>query len=154
MMTGDAEEVLIVEWHDNYSVGISLIDDQHRELIRQTNELYQGCRTGTEEEKRKNFFKAAKSAVEYVKYHFSAEERMLENVKYPQLAEHKKQHEVFIQRVLDDVKSYQEGKKLVPNSFVRFLRDWILSHIAMEDTKYARYILDLKKSGQLAEQLK
>jgi hemerythrin len=79
---------------------------------------------------------------------------MLETVKYPKYAEHKKQHEVFVQRLLDDVKSYQEGKKLVPNSFVRFLRDWILSHIAMEDTQYARYIFDLKKSGQLGGQLK
>ncbi|MDR1909989.1 MAG: bacteriohemerythrin [Spirochaetaceae bacterium] len=148
-MTADDEEVLLVTWDDKYSVGIPLIDEQHKELINLTNELYQGCRTGTEEEKRAYFLKTVKSAVEYVKYHFSAEEKMLENIKYPKYAEHKRQHEAFIQRLLADVKSYQEGMKLVPNSFVRFLRDWILSHIAMEDTQYARYILDLKKKGQL-----
>jgi hemerythrin len=150
----EAEEILIVEWDDKYSVGIPFIDGQHKELIENTNRLYQGCLAGTEEEKRAFFMQTVKSVVDYVKYHFSAEETMLENVKYPQLSCQKKQHEVFVQRLLDDVKSYQNGQKFVINNFVRFLRDWILSHIAMEDTKYARYICNLKKSGQLDKQLK
>ncbi|MDR0598889.1 MAG: bacteriohemerythrin [Treponema sp.] len=142
-------ELLIVEWEDKYAVGIPLIDGQHKELIEHTNKLYQGCMVGDEEAKKAYFMKAVKSVVDYVNYHFSAEEKMLENIKYPGLAEHKKQHESFVKKLLDDVKGYEEGWKFAPNSFVRFLRDWILSHIAMEDTKYARYIQDLKKNGRL-----
>jgi hemerythrin len=51
--------------------------------------------------------------------------------------------------MVEDVQSFQEGRKFVPNNFVRFLKDWILSHIAIEDTQYARYILNLKKQGRL-----
>ena len=78
---------------------------------------------------------------------------MLERIRYPELGRHKKQHESFVRKLLDDVKEYGEGRKFVPNNFVRFLRDWILSHIAVEDTKYARYLTDLKRSGRLGEQL-
>jgi hemerythrin len=41
------------------------------------------------------------------------------------------------------------GKMFVPNTFVRFLKDWILTHIAVSDKKYSTYIFDLKKQGKL-----
>jgi hemerythrin len=139
----------LVEWDDKYSIGITLIDDQHKELIRLTNELYKGCLAGDEAAKA-YFTSAVKGTVDYVKYHFSAEEKILENVKYPDIAEHKKQHEAFVKKVLADVQNFHDGKKFVPNVFVRFLKDWILSHIAVMDTRYAKYILDLKKQGALS----
>jgi hemerythrin len=142
------ESTPLVKWDDRYSVGIPLIDDQHKELIRLTNELYEGCLTG-DEAARNFFFTAVHRAMDYVKYHFSTEEKLLENVKYPHLAAHRKQHEDFVLKLLGDVKSFQQGKKFVPNSFVRFLKEWILSHIAIVDTRYAAYIMDLKKQGKL-----
>ena len=33
---------IVVNWDDAYSVGVKLIDDQHKELIRMTNELSLG----------------------------------------------------------------------------------------------------------------
>jgi hemerythrin len=146
----DDEPLILVEWDDRYSVGIALIDDQHKELIRLTNELYQGCLTGNTEAE-DFFFKTVRGVVEYTKFHFSAEEKLMENVRYPKCAEHKKQHENFVMQMVNDVKSFQEGKKFVPNNFVRYLKDWILSHIAIMDSLYARYIHDLKKQGTLGD---
>jgi hemerythrin len=147
------ESTVFVKWDDKYSEGIPLIDEQHKELIRLTNELYQGC-LGGDDAAHEFFFNAVRGAMDYVKYHFSAEEKILENVKYPHLAEHKKQHEDFILKMVEDVKSFQGGKKFVPNNFVRFLKDWILSHIAISDTQYAAYIMNLKKHGKLADREK
>ncbi|MDR3248736.1 MAG: bacteriohemerythrin [Treponema sp.] len=142
------QSAILVEWEDKYSVGIPLIDEQHKELIRLTNELYLGCLAG-DEAAQVFFFKTVRAALDYVKYHFSAEEKLLENAKFPGLPQHKKLHEDFILQMVTTVQSFQDGKKFVPNNFVRFLKDWILSHIAIQDTFYARYILDLKKQGQL-----
>ncbi|MDR2376020.1 MAG: hemerythrin family protein [Treponema sp.] len=142
------ESTILVKWDDKYSVGIPLIDEQHKELIRLTNELYQGCLAG-DATAYDFFFNTIRKAMNYVKYHFSAEEKILENIKYPYLAEHKKQHEDFVLKMVEDVKSFQKGKKFVPNNFVRFLKEWILSHIAIVDTQYAKYIISLKKQGKL-----
>ncbi|MDR2053416.1 MAG: bacteriohemerythrin [Treponema sp.] len=142
------EPVVLVEWDNRYSVGIALIDDQHKELIRLTNDLYQGCLAGNEEAE-DFFFKTVRQVLDYTKFHFSAEEKLMENVRYPNYAEHRKQHEDFVMQMLNDVKSFQEGKKFVPNNFVRYLKDWILSHIAIMDTLYAKYIHELKKQGTL-----
>jgi hemerythrin len=142
----------LVAWDEKYSVGIPLIDDQHKELIRLTNELYRGCLDG-DDEARTFFMITVRGVLDYVKYHFSAEEKLMENARYPLLEVHKKQHEGFVLQLVKDVKNYHDGRKFVPNAFVRYLRDWILSHIAIMDTQYAKYILDLKKRGQLTNVL-
>jgi hemerythrin len=141
-------EKTIVDWDDRYLIGIPLIDEQHKELIRLTNTLYESCLQG-DEAARKKFKRTIQGTVDYVRFHFSAEEQILKNVNYPELASHKKQHEKFVKQVLEEAKNFVEGKKFVPNTFVRFLRDWILTHIAMEDRKYADYIINLKKNGGL-----
>ncbi|MDR1955918.1 MAG: bacteriohemerythrin [Treponema sp.] len=146
------EENILVEWDDRYLVGIGLIDEQHKELIALTNTLYQACLEGDAKAKT-HFMEAIHSTVDYVRYHFSAEEKLLESVNYPDLAEHKKQHEGFVLQIFEEVKSFEQGKKFVPNVFVRYLKDWILTHIALADKKYAQYILHLKKEGLLQLEL-
>ncbi|MDR2101980.1 MAG: bacteriohemerythrin [Treponema sp.] len=141
-MSGDD----FVEWEDRYALGIPLIDEQHKKLVEMTNELYRGCLRGGDEA-RDYFMKTVRGTVDYVKYHFAAEEKILENIKYPGFTEHKREHEGFVKQVVDEVKNFQEGKKFVPNLFVRYLRDWILTHIAVQDKQYADFIFNLKKQG-------
>jgi hemerythrin len=139
------EKKRFVEWDSRYLTGIPLIDSQHKKLIEMTNNLYECCFEGTEDI-RECFENAVHGTVEYVKYHFSDEEKILENIKYPGTSAHKKEHENFVRKILEEVRNFEEGKKFVPFIFVRFLRDWILAHIAVEDIKYAVYFSAMKKS--------
>ncbi|MDR2071096.1 MAG: bacteriohemerythrin [Treponema sp.] len=143
---------ILIEWDARYSMNIQFIDDQHKELLNLTNTLYKGCLVG-DETARSYFMETIRGTVDYVKYHFSAEEKMLDNIRYPEFANHKKEHESFVKKILEDVEKFQGGKKFVPNEFVRYLKDWILTHIAIEDKKYSDYILDLKKKGLLNNRL-
>jgi hemerythrin len=138
-----------VTWDEKYSTGIQLIDDQHKELLKLTNELFANCQEG-DQSAGKAFRKVLHSTVDYVKYHFSAEEKIFENINYPLAVEHKKQHESFVKRVLEDAKSFEEGKHIVPISFAKFLKDWILTHIAIHDRQYADFIQDMKRRGMLS----
>ncbi|MDR2417972.1 MAG: bacteriohemerythrin [Treponema sp.] len=135
-----------VKWEDRYALGIPRIDAQHKELLRLTNALFVACQDGSAND---IFRETIKGTVKYVAEHFSTEEVMMERIKYPERAEHKKQHEAFVQKVLEDVRNFESGRSFVPNAFVRFLKDWILTHIAMSDKKYADYIMHLKKAGKL-----
>jgi hemerythrin len=137
-----------VEWEDRFSVGVALIDEQHKKLVDITNDLFRACQSG--DEKAREFFRATThTAVDYVKFHFSTEEQVMERIHYPGMAEHKSQHADFVKEVLANVKNFEEGRKFVPNQFVRFLRDWVLTHIAVTDTKLGAYLIQMKKSGQL-----
>jgi hemerythrin len=137
-----------VEWIDNYSIGIPLIDSQHRRLIDVTNKLFKGC-LGGDDEARRFFLKTIHEAVDYVQYHFTTEEKIMARIDYPEYVSHKGQHQDFVRELVAEVQSFQAGKRFVPNMMVRYLRDWVLTHIAMTDKKMGLYITELKKQGKL-----
>jgi hemerythrin len=137
-----------VSWDDRFSIEIPLIDRQHKQLVAMTNQLFEACQGGGEPAK-EQFKKTVREAVDYVKYHFSTEEQIMEKLLYSGFAAHKKEHTDFSQEVLSNVQAFEEGKKFVPNQFVRFLRDWILSHIAMTDSKLGEFLLGLQQKGVL-----
>jgi len=139
---------VFIPWDDRYSVGVNIIDEQHKELLHLTNELYNTCKQG-EEFSREAFQRAAKVAVDYVGKHFFTEEKIMDTVKYPNMVAHKTEHKNFVKRVLANVKDFEEGRNFVPNNFVRFLKDWILSHVAMTDKGMGDYLLVLKKEGKV-----
>jgi len=125
-----------VVWEDRFNVGIVMIDEQHRRLVDFTNALFDGCRQG-KEGANEAFRKVLRDVVAYVKVHFSSEEQLMQEMGWDGFAAHKKQHEEFVRRVLEDVANFEGGQNFVPNLFVRFLRDWLLEHIAVADHEFS-----------------
>ena len=138
----------IISWENRLSVNIPLIDNQHKLLIAMTNKLHEACRSGDETGK-EQFMKTISEVVSYISYHFSSEEQIMERTGYPGYGIHKRHHMEFVHQVLQNVASFEKGKKYVPNQFVRFLRDWILSHIAFMDSKLGQFIVNLQKTGKM-----
>ena len=132
----------------SYSVGIKLVDEQHMELVKLTNKLFTNCMAGRERS-RNVFFETIREAVDYVGYHFGTEEKIMERINYPEYTEHKKQHADFVREVLSKVEDINAGRHVTPLSFVYFLRDWVLHHIAVSDKKFGNYLMELKRSGAL-----
>jgi len=151
-MTNNNETADLVVWDEKYATGIQLIDSQHKELFSLTNELFHAC-MDREVTLQGVFKETMGKMVDYVRFHFGAEQELLQRVKYPDFPEHKKQHESLVRDILEAVKEYNDGKKLVPNQFVRKLRDWILSHIAHYDKLYAAYIATQKKNGIINDKI-
>jgi hemerythrin len=137
-----------VTWNDGYSVGVPLIDAQHKELVRMTNDLFQSCLKGRETAEI-SFMKTVQGAAAYAKTHFGTEEQILEPLDYPGYAVHKKQHEDFVADVLRIIRDFEGGKKMSPKDLARFLRDWVLNHIAGSDKEYAYFLDDLKNQGKV-----
>jgi len=149
-MVNSSENKDMVVWDEKYATGIQLIDSQHKELFSLTNELFRACMGGNEE--LKDVFKETMGRmVEYVRFHFGAEQQLLQRLKYPDYQEHVKQHELLVRDILGAVNEYNKGEKFVPNQFVRTMRDWILSHIALTDKQYVAYINAQKKKGLLSD---
>ncbi|MDR1025461.1 MAG: bacteriohemerythrin [Treponema sp.] len=138
----------IVEWHDSYSVGIRLVDEQHKELINLTNRLHEASVQGWDKSK-VAFMSAIRGMVDYVGYHFSTEEKIMERVNYPDYKVHKKEHSDFVKEVLRQVQDFQADQKVSANDLVLFLKDWVLAHIAVCDKKMGMYLIKLKREGAL-----
>ena len=147
---GNINNSEIVVWSDKYATGIELIDNQHHELVELTNQLYIAC--STRDDVLQTVFKDAMSnMVKYVRFHFAAELKLLNEIKYPDYNNHKKMHDSLVKNILEAVKEYGEGKKFVPNNFVRTLKDWIFGHIAVYDKLYSAYVIEQIRKGALTK---
>ncbi|MDR0312785.1 MAG: bacteriohemerythrin [Treponema sp.] len=145
------DRIVFVKWIPEYEVGIKLIDAQHRELVSLANDLYRAC-VATDNSIGAVFKEAMSKMVEYVRFHFQAENVLLERIGYPDYQAHRKEHETLIKKILEAAKEYDKGNKLVPNHFVRTLKDWVFSHIAVTDQRFAIYVSELKKKGLITDQ--
>jgi len=142
----------IVQWHDSYSVGIKVIDEQHKKLIALTNKLFDSCMSGHERTKASSkFIAVVHEVVDYVGYHFSTEEKIMGRIKYPDYKIHKKEHANFAKDVLIKVDEFNAGKVNTSLSFVYYLRDWVLQHIAVNDKKLGKYLQEMRQNGDLEQ---
>jgi len=143
---------VIVTWQDSYSVGIKLIDEQHMKLIKLTNKLFDSCMSGHERSKSESIFlDVIQEVIDYVGYHFGTEEKIMEKINYPAYKMHKQEHMNFIKEVLIKVEEFRFGKINTALSFVYYLRDWVLHHIAVNDKKLGNYLLEMKRKGELQQ---
>jgi hemerythrin len=129
----------MIEWDERYSVGIQTIDDQHRELLRLINIFYLSC-AGEGESAKASFKLLVRGLINYIKYHFAAEEQLLERIKYPDISAHKRQHKEFTRYILEKTENFERGKALSLGNFARYIRDWMITHITLIDKKYTTYI--------------
>jgi len=141
-----------VTWSNSYSMGVKIVDDQHKGLLNFVNDLFNHA-TGNEAEERAYFKDVIQQAVQYIREHFQTEERIMISTKYPGYMEHKKIHDEFTLTVVKSVKDFEAGKRLVLEKFAYYLKDWVLSHIAVSDVQYAEYfrkIATRKADGKLS----
>jgi hemerythrin len=141
-----------VTWSASYSIGIKKIDDQHKGLLEIVNDLYSHS-TGNERDELAYFRDVIHQAVQYIKEHFATEEKMMIATRFPGYPEHKKAHDEFTLMVVQSVKDFETGKRLVLVKFAHFLKDWVLTHIAVMDVQYATYfrkIATRKADGKLS----
>ena len=130
-----------VVWDDSYSVGFEPIDNQHKELVKMTNELFESCKQGAAVAD-KAFLHTIKGAAEYARNHFSEEDKYMLQANYPKLNEHRKLHDDFLTTVGKAIQDFTAGST-EPIGLARFLKNWLLTHIAEQDKQYAPYLAKL-----------
>jgi len=141
------EKGIFIPWDERYALGIPLVDEQHKKLLDLANALYDACREGSKSAK-DAFRNAARDIVEYVKVHFSTEEKLMKRVNFPETVEHKEEHKEFVKQFLAEVKAFEDGKPFVSNAFANFLKGWILNHVAHTDKRMGNYLLAMAKKGE------
>ena len=132
------EETDLIKWSSTFSVGVKVIDDQHKGLLNLVNDLFNHV-VGDDDAERAYFKDVIQQAVDYVKVHFTTEEKIMTGTNFPGYADHKKAHDVFVLTVIEKVRDYEMGRRLTLVEFTKFLKEWILTHIAIMDKQYFGY---------------
>jgi hemerythrin len=133
-----------MEWTKDLSVGIDMIDDQHRELFSRINDLVAAIKQKTCKYK---IGDVVKFLDDYVLFHFKEEEKYMQEHHYPGYAGHKAQHNEFIEnfrKLKKELPKLQGGNKAGSYDLSvetnQVVVDWILDHIVKADMELARFL--------------
>lgn len=130
-----------VELTRDLLTGVGKMDSQHRRLFDLINELNDAITNG---KGRTVMTRVLDSLIDYTELHFGEEERVLEQIRYPDIEIQKRAHRAFVAKAREFKVDFESGKGMVSTSIVNFLNDWLVKHIGGLDKKYAPF---MKKSG-------
>jgi methyl-accepting chemotaxis protein/hemerythrin len=136
-LTGVTSSEQLMTWTDDLSVGIRLIDEQHKVLLGLINELHAAMRARKSDSVLSDIVRRLK---EYTVKHFGQEEEYFDRYGYPETAAHKELHARLVQQVLDFESDLKSGKAKVTMDIMRFLKDWLVKHIMGTDKKYSQFL--------------
>lgn len=127
----------LMTWSDKYSVGVKSLDNQHSVLVETLNKLYDAMMKG---QARDITGPLLKMLVEYTNEHFAAEEKLMASTKYPGSALHIVKHKDLIKQVGEFVGRFERGEITLSVDLLKFLRDWLGTHILKEDKEYGPWL--------------
>lgn len=122
------------EWKEEYNIGVSVIDDEHRRLFQIINKLF----SFKEEEKDSQWI--CQEGIKYFKghalKHFADEETYMESIGYKGLDRHRDIHKSFRKNTLPALEQELEQTKYSSDSVDHFLgvcAGWLIGHTLTED---------------------
>ena len=132
-----------IEWDDSLSVGIELIDEQHKVWIERLNSLSAAVEAHQEVQ---HVSKTLDFMVDYVEFHFATEEKHIAAQKYPALEQHKAKHVEFRNALTELVRDFEEdgATHKLGDSINNVQIIWLKSHIRKVDTQFGAF---LKEKG-------
>ena len=124
------------KWNEKYSVSNVIIDDQHKRLLDILFRLERMVNRGKNAEE---MVKLLGEMSDYAQEHFKSEERYMDGLNYPKLAEHKELHSKYSLEVLQFTVAHMEESEDNPRNVLNFLTHWWTDHILKVDMDYARF---------------
>ncbi len=106
-------------WSEKYAVHVAALDNQHRGLFETVNELNDALGNG---EGTSVTDPVLQKLVDYALSHFAAEEGLMTKHKFPDLLNHRKEHQEFARKVTHFLEDYCAGKAGVSVELLFFLQ--------------------------------
>ena len=128
-----------INWQPNYSVGNSILDEQHKQLLSLCNKAVD-CMQSNSPESRANFHLILNDLANYAENHFRMEEDILARCNYPLLESHKAEHIAYQVRLTDFLLEATTGK-IDKAGLSQYLAQWWRDHILCSDKQYVQTII-------------
>ena len=136
-LTGEGDKVFL-EWSDKYVTGSKQIDDDHRGLFDVVNHYHKAVHSGDGEETLDAILDLLDR---YIQEHFAREERLMAEIGYKGLNEHRKRHIDLNKAFRTTRLSYHMSPgDFDADAFLKFLQTWLTQHILIDDRRFIPYI--------------
>lgn len=126
-----------IEWDENYSVGVEELDEQHKQLFRMLDDLFDSVDTAVDSQTVSDVLAGLR---EYALVHFETEERYMSECGYPDLENHKWEHEQFRKKIDDLCSGGAARLEQVLTDMLDYLYGWLTTHTISYDKEYAPFV--------------
>ncbi len=123
-------------WDSKYLINVKILDEQHQELFRLLNELYELPNYGGCDQKMDEILK---NLLDYTVQHLDLEESLMQKYSYPEQERHTGEHQKFRHEVGRQAALFSD-KKLNIFDLIVFIQDWLTSHILYSDHKLGVFL--------------
>jgi len=125
----------LLQWKDEYSVGIDAVDYEHKELIGLINRLHQELDAGDPKRTVPVFFG---DLLKGISTHFALEEKFMREHGYSGLGSHKEDHERLLDELRDIMDAFEDAKEIDPAALRERLDTWFTRHFRTHDAALHR----------------
>ncbi len=123
-------------WTDQLLVHNHTLDSQHKQIVGYLNEIdLHWKREDTQGEILESLEKLYTVTVE----HFNEEQNMFETANYPHADNHVQQHRQITEQLTGFMERFKIGQAVVDADFTRFMKEWLVKHIMIDDKDYIPY---------------
>jgi hemerythrin len=127
------------QFEAKYSVGIEQVDQEHRRLFEIAGRAYDGL-SANDEAAEAATRAAVAELLDYTATHFASEESLMESTGYPDLAEHRQQHQHLLAQAHDMEMRTEFGDQSMPVELNHFIHRWLVDHIEGSDKKFGEFV--------------
>ncbi len=118
-------------------MGVTTLDAQHGAFIASLNDLHKAMIKG---QGKSVTGPLLLNLLTKAREHFTAEEEWMTSTEYPELAHHRAEHRVFESKLEELNARHDSGETSVCIPLLRFLRDWLSTHILEDDRGYGPWL--------------
>jgi len=129
--------MVLIEWKDEFLVGVADVDHEHQELIKLINELHAAM---SAEDASLTVMDFLGEIYAHVSAHFALEEKIMRERRYDQYQEHKNDHERLLDELRDIMDDYEENAYFSDKEFASHVERWFTEHFKTRDARLHKHL--------------
>ena len=130
--------MILIEWQDNFSIGVPSVDYEHRQLVELINTLHADLSSGSPNYTVMDFLGEIYAKISA---HFALEERIMREQQYDEYDAHKADHERLLDVLRDIMDDYEDGACFDEQVLAERLRTWFTEHFSTKDARFHKRLV-------------
>lgn len=127
----------LIDWQDDFRIGIPSIDHEHEELIALINALHAGLSGDATAEEIGTFLAEVDTQIGA---HFALEEQTMRALRYDQYEDHKADHDRLLEEIRDIADAFEAGAyRDYDDRLADHLKHWFSEHFRTRDARLHRF---------------
>jgi len=127
----------LIEWREDFLIGLPEVDHEHRHLIEGINALHEQISSGASTSDVCAVLGGIQSDIAA---HFALEEKNMVSLGYPGYGEHKADHERLLDDILDITDEVHESGRYDAQELSRRLSEWFGRHFRTQDAQLHHWL--------------